>query len=239
MTEVIKFPSRKSPPAQGRAESSARARRNRRNPLRYLLQLTEAAVVELNKVDYQHTAKEMETVREGMVAAKVLADDLKWLGAQAGIYRINETQPESADDEKDQPDKAAEGGHSYVDFLRNFRAHFEQALANGKEVDRIFDDLEYGVAKRLGPVAGSPQKRAEDKTLAREMAFLDLEPQVCDLDRWGELAASLVGECVGATVETGPELQIAYVVVNHLREFVKSFKTNYYRAWEGPDGEVA
>jgi hypothetical protein len=86
MTEIIKFPSRKSLAAkEGRAESSpvhwmgtrvgGYARRNSRNPLRNLLKVTETAIVELNKVDYRHTASEI--VREGVTAARVLADALE------------------------------------------------------------------------------------------------------------------------------------------------------------------
>jgi hypothetical protein len=230
MTEIIKFPSRESLPApEGR---TGRGGRYKRNALRRQLTQASVAMVKLNKIDPQHTADDIETIRRGVVAARFLADELARLAA--GVGCAPECQPARA--EKDL---------SYAYFLRNFRDYFVQEFAGGKDVVQIFDDLESGVAKRLGHgdirhADPSPPKRTEDKAaLARDLAFRDLDEQVSDLDRWGELAASLVGECVGATVETGPELQIAYVVVNHLREFVKDFKTKYYRAWKNADGEEA
>jgi hypothetical protein len=38
--------------------------------------------------------------------------------------------------------KAAEAGHTLVEFLQQLRAYFVQELARGKEIDQIFDDLE-------------------------------------------------------------------------------------------------
>jgi len=221
MSEIIKFPSRESLPApEGR---TGRGGRYKRNALRRQLTLTSVAMVQLNKIDPQHTADDIETIRRGVVAARVLADELARLAARVGCT----TEGQST--------SAAKGGHSYVDFLRNFRAHFEQALANGKAVDRIFDDLDYGA----GIKPATPQRLAEDEALARDRAFRELDEQVSDLDRWADLTASSVGDCVAATVETSRELGLAYLVVNHFREFVKDFKTKYYRAWQHPDGEVA
>jgi hypothetical protein len=231
MTEIIKFPSRESLPApEGR---TGRGGRYRRNPLRRQLRLTSIAMVHLNKIDPQHTADDIEFIRRGVVAARVLADEIARLAAGVGCAP------------KGQPAKAEKDDLSYAYFLRIFRDYFVQEFAGGKDVVQIFDDLESGVAKRLGHgdirhADPSPPKRTEDKAaLARDLAFRGLDEQVSDLDRWAGLSASLVGECVEATVETGPELQIAYVVANHLREFVKDFKTKYYRAWKEPDGEVA
>jgi hypothetical protein len=52
------------------------ARRNRQNPLRQKLRKVEIAVVEVNKVQYQHSSQELELIRAGVEAARILADDL-------------------------------------------------------------------------------------------------------------------------------------------------------------------
>jgi hypothetical protein len=52
------------------------ARRNRQNPLRQKLRKVEIAVVEVNKVQYQHSSQELELIRGGVEAARILADDL-------------------------------------------------------------------------------------------------------------------------------------------------------------------
>jgi hypothetical protein len=52
------------------------ARRNRHNPLRQKLRKAEIAVVEVNKVQYQHSSKELEMIRAGVEAARMLAEEL-------------------------------------------------------------------------------------------------------------------------------------------------------------------
>ena len=42
-------------------------------------------MVELNKVDYQHSPKEIEQIREGVAAARALADELARIAVDRGI----------------------------------------------------------------------------------------------------------------------------------------------------------
>src|SRR5437899_10726062 len=51
-------------------------RRNRRNPLRDLWRKAEWALVEVNKIDHEHTSQQLDAIREGVEAARKLADDL-------------------------------------------------------------------------------------------------------------------------------------------------------------------
>ena len=52
------------------------ARRNRQNPLRQKLRRAEIAVVEVNKVDYRHSSDEIDMIRKGVEAARLLAEEL-------------------------------------------------------------------------------------------------------------------------------------------------------------------
>ncbi len=93
---VIEFPGSQKRNAKvvsnSRVESSlapwrghAYPRRNSRNPLRALLRSTETAMVELNKIDYQLSPREIEQVRQGVEAARALADELARIAADRGI----------------------------------------------------------------------------------------------------------------------------------------------------------
>jgi hypothetical protein len=82
---IIKFPGqskirdeeqRALPAFTGCSTGYGYTRRNRQNPLRQKLQLVEIAVVEVNKVQYQHSLKEREWIREGVEAARALVDEL-------------------------------------------------------------------------------------------------------------------------------------------------------------------
>jgi hypothetical protein len=64
--------------------------------------------------------------------------------------------------------------------------------------------------------------------------FLDLEAEVCDLDRMAEIAEQFVMEWMGLESSEPPrEAELACYAVQELRKRVKELKTQYYRAWEG------
>jgi hypothetical protein len=70
--------------------------------------------------------------------------------------------------------------------------------------------------------------------LARDKNFRDLDAEVCDLDRMGEIAERFVGEWMGLESSSPPrEAELAFYAVQELRKRLTEFKTRYYRAWEG------
>jgi hypothetical protein len=81
MSNVITFPGRSATMSEAArplafAASTACAKRNRRSPYRKLWYTAEMAFVELNKVDRQHTERELEKIREGVEAAQTLAKEM-------------------------------------------------------------------------------------------------------------------------------------------------------------------
>jgi hypothetical protein len=84
MSNIIEFrgksnaPRHTQPPVEyeGCSAGYGYARRNRQNPLRQKLRKVEIAVVEVNKVQYQHSADELDMIRQGVEAARVLAEEL-------------------------------------------------------------------------------------------------------------------------------------------------------------------
>lgn len=62
--------------------------------------------------------------------------------------------------------------------------------------------------------------------------FRDLEGDVCDLERMGQIAHDLIGQC--STGEDGyrkPEL--SFFAVMHLAKMLRDFKDRYERRWHG------
>jgi hypothetical protein len=64
-------------------------------------------------------------------------------------------------------------------------------------------------------------------------AFWDMESEVCDLDRMGEIAERLIMEWLETTGSSPPrQAELAVCAVQQLQKQLKQFKTTYYRAWE-------
>ncbi len=79
----------------------------------------------------------------------------------------------------------------------------------------------------------APEVRTErDENEVHAQAFRNLESEVCDLNRWAELARSLVLECA-CDRRSWRELELAVLVVERLSELVGDFRHGYYRAWKG------
>ena len=71
-----------------------------------------------------------------------------------------------------------------------------------------------------------------DENEVHAQAFRDLESEVCDLNRWAELARRLVLECA-CDRRSWRELELAVLVVERLSGLVGDFRHGYYRAWKG------
>jgi hypothetical protein len=80
---------------EGCSTGYAYARRNRMSPRRQMLRRAEIAVVQLNKVDYQHTDEELEYIRKGVEAVKALAEDIA-SAAEKVLTRPRRTSSEAA-----------------------------------------------------------------------------------------------------------------------------------------------
>jgi hypothetical protein len=72
-------------------------------------------------------------------------------------------------------------------------------------------------------------ERDEDGLHAR--AFRDLESEVCDLNRWAELARRLVLECA-CDRRSWRELELAVLVVERLSGLAGDFQDRYYLRWK-------
>ncbi len=63
-------------------------------------------------------------------------------------------------------------------------------------------------------------------------AFRDLEGEVCDLDRMGEIANDLIMNCAPRE-DSYHNLELATFSVSQLAKMLTAFKANYYAAWYG------
>jgi hypothetical protein len=63
-------------------------------------------------------------------------------------------------------------------------------------------------------------------------AFRDLEGEVCDLDRMGEIAQDLIMNCA-AKEDSFHDLELAAFAVGQLAKMAKEFRTNYEKRWHG------
>jgi hypothetical protein len=63
-------------------------------------------------------------------------------------------------------------------------------------------------------------------------AFCDLEGEVCDLERMGQIAQDLIVECV-AREDGYRELELSSFAVTQLSKMLRDFKDRYYKRWHG------
>ena len=63
-------------------------------------------------------------------------------------------------------------------------------------------------------------------------AFRDLEGDVCDLERMGQIAEDLIVQCV-AKQEGYRELELSTFAVTQLAKMLRDFKDQYYKRWNG------
>jgi len=83
------------------------------------------------------------------------------------------------------------------------------------------------------PRTDSPDERAKSEKRFTS-AFMNLEGEVCDLDRMGEIAEHLVLEWLEISGYSAPrKAELATCAVQQLARLLKEFKTKYFDAFEG------
>ena len=63
-------------------------------------------------------------------------------------------------------------------------------------------------------------------------AFRDLEGEVCDLERMGQIAQDLIVQCV-AREDGYRELELSSFAVTQLAKMLRDFKDRYHKRWHG------
>jgi hypothetical protein len=79
------------------------------------------------------------------------------------------------------------------------------------------------------PIADRPITESEIAKLHSE-AFRNLEGDVCDLERMGQIAEGLIVQCV-AKQEGYRELELSTFAVTQLAKILRDFKDRYYKRW--------
>jgi hypothetical protein len=72
----------------------------------------------------------------------------------------------------------------------------------------------------------------DDEDLRHAKAFCDLEGRVCDLERMGDIARSLIMECA-AREDSLRQLELAVFAVWQLAKMTREFKADYFAAYHG------
>lgn len=72
----------------------------------------------------------------------------------------------------------------------------------------------------------------EDEDQRHAKAFRDLEPEVCDLDRLGEITEGLMADVLDHPTD-GRRFELAFLMAQKLAEALQQFKVDYYAAWYG------
>ena len=73
---------------------------------------------------------------------------------------------------------------------------------------------------------------ADEIAKIHSQAFQDMEGEVCDLDRMGEIAQNLIMNCA-AKEDSFHDLELATFAVWQLAKMAKEFRTNYQKRWDG------
>jgi hypothetical protein len=81
------------------------------------------------------------------------------------------------------------------------------------------------------PIADRPITESEIDKLHSE-AFRNLEGEVCDLERMGQIAQDPIVQCV-AREDGYRELELSSFAVAQLAKMLRDFKDQYYKRWHG------
>jgi hypothetical protein len=76
------------------------------------------------------------------------------------------------------------------------------------------------------PGAELPPKNF-DRNEIHAQAFCDLEGDVCDLERMGQIAQDLIAQCFGID----RELELSSFAVMQLAKMLREFKDRYYKSY--------
>jgi hypothetical protein len=71
-----------------------------------------------------------------------------------------------------------------------------------------------------------PRTTPSSRDEVRAQAFCDLEGEVCDLERMGQIAQDLIAQCVGID----RDLELSSFAVMQLAKMLREFKDRYYKA---------
>lgn len=82
-------------------------------------------------------------------------------------------------------------------------------------------------AERAVPVEGYSQQHVDH---VHSEAFRDMEGEVCDLDRAGEIARDLIMNCKAAD-DGSNDLELTVFAVGQFADMAKAFRANYYKRW--------
>jgi hypothetical protein len=84
------------------------------------------------------------------------------------------------------------------------------------------------------PGSDKPEREWSEQEVDKiqAQAFRDLEGEVCDLDRMGEIARNLIMRCA-AKEDSFHDLELATFAVWHLAKMAKEFRSNYEKRWHG------
>jgi hypothetical protein len=81
------------------------------------------------------------------------------------------------------------------------------------------------------PLADRPITEAEVDKL-HSAAFRDLEGDICDLERMGQIAEDLIIQCV-AKEDGYRELELSTFAVTQLAKMLRDSKDRYHKRWHG------
>jgi hypothetical protein len=81
------------------------------------------------------------------------------------------------------------------------------------------------------PGAPSDRELNDDGDRPAE-AFRDLEPEVCDLERMGDIAQDLIMQCA-AREDSLRKLELAVFAVWQLAKMTRDFRDSYYKRYHG------
>ncbi len=81
------------------------------------------------------------------------------------------------------------------------------------------------------PIADRPITESDIDKLHSE-AFRDLEGEVCDLERMGQIAQDLIVQCV-AREDGYRELELSSFAVTQMAKMLRDFKDRYDKRWYG------
>jgi hypothetical protein len=88
------------------------------------------------------------------------------------------------------------------------------------------------------PGASSGRALNDDTDRRHAEAFRDLEGEVCELERWAELAGGLITECA-CDRRSWRELELAVLVVQRLSALAGDLRHRYYRGWKDAPEDCA
>jgi hypothetical protein len=64
-------------------------------------------------------------------------------------------------------------------------------------------------------------------------AFRDMEGNICDLERMGEIAQQLILECSAQDDDDLRKLELTIFAMQALAKMLREFKANYHKRWHG------